>query len=151
MRVFGVAKSGVHYTVRKGAYAIIFKMDDFAKVALIRAHGDQYFLPGGGIELGESDEQCLRRELLEETGCSIYDIDYFAHAQCYFLSTLPVTRPMLSDGYFYTARLGGLVAEPIECDHFLEWVKVQECARLLYHEHQAWAVQVAYERLKHRP
>jgi 8-oxo-dGTP diphosphatase len=121
-------------------------MDDFAKIALIRAHRDQYFLPGGGIEPGESDEQCLRRELLEETGCSIFNIGYFAHAQRYFLSTLPVTRPMLSDGYFYTARLGLRVEEPIEHDHFLEWIEVRQCARLLYHEHQAWAVQEAWQR-----
>ncbi|MET1249105.1 NUDIX domain-containing protein [Sporolactobacillus sp. STCC-11] len=151
MRVFGVVKSGVHYTVRKSAYAVIFKMNDFSKVALIRAHSIQYFLPGGGIEIGESDAQCLKRELLEETGCTIDGIRYLCHAKRYFLSTLPAVRPMVSDGYFYTAELGEQVQQPTEPDNFLEWVDVRECSPLLFHEHQAWAVREALARSKHLP
>ncbi|MCQ2011071.1 NUDIX domain-containing protein [Sporolactobacillus sp. STSJ-5] len=148
MRIFGTVKNGVNYILRKGAYAVIFEGD---RTALIRANGNQYFLPGGGIESGETDEQCLKRELLEETGCTIDEIHYFGHAQRYFLSTLPVVQPMVSDGYFYTARLGQQVQQPTESDNFLEWIDVSKCGQLLFHEHQAWAVQEAWAQSQHRP
>ncbi|MCO7124531.1 NUDIX domain-containing protein [Sporolactobacillus shoreicorticis] len=134
--------------LRKGAYAVIFKGNH---AALIRANGDQYFLPGRGIECGETNEQCLKRELLEETGCTIDEIRYLGYAQRYFLSTLPVARPMVGDGYFYTARLGEQVQQPTEHDNFLEWIDVLACDQLLFHEHQAWAVQEAWAQLQHRP
>ncbi|MCO7175448.1 NUDIX domain-containing protein [Sporolactobacillus kofuensis] len=151
MRIFGTGMSNVDYFVRKGAYAVIFSEEDPEKVALIRAHGNQYFLPGGGIESGETDEQCLRRELLEETGHLIDTIQYLGHAQRYFLSTLPVVQPMINDGYFYTARFGPKIQTPVEPDNFLEWVDVQQSADLMFHEHQAWAIQKALDHLKNRP
>jgi 8-oxo-dGTP pyrophosphatase MutT (NUDIX family) len=37
-----------------------------------RASGRSYWqIPGGGIELDETEEQCVQREMLEETGLSV--------------------------------------------------------------------------------
>ena len=37
----------------------------------IVVHDDKYIIPGGGLEEGETYEQCCERELLEETGMQI--------------------------------------------------------------------------------
>lgn len=37
---------------------------------------DKYVVPGGHIELGERMEDALRREVKEETGLDVYDIDF---------------------------------------------------------------------------
>lgn len=46
------------------------------QVLLCRSHkwGNQYVIPGGHIELGESMQVALRREIKEETGLDVYDI-----------------------------------------------------------------------------
>lgn len=35
-------------------------------------NNDKYIIPGGGLEDGESYEQCCERELLEETGMQVW-------------------------------------------------------------------------------
>ena len=56
--------------------ALIFNQAD--KILLIKSHKwhNQYVVPGGHIELGETMEDALRREIEEETGLSIHDIGY---------------------------------------------------------------------------
>lgn len=54
--------------------AVIFNPDN--EVLLCKSHkwNNQYIIPGGHIELGEKMEDALRREIMEETGLEIYDI-----------------------------------------------------------------------------
>ncbi len=55
------------YRVRKTARAVLLDMN--GRVALFHsAKWGYYKVPGGGIERGESPEEALRREVLEETG-----------------------------------------------------------------------------------
>ena len=46
------------------------------KILLVKTHKwrGRYGIPGGHVELGETMEQALKRELLEETGLRIYGI-----------------------------------------------------------------------------
>lgn len=56
----------IEYSLRKAARAILFKDN---KVALLFVSKNNYHkLPGGGIEQGETIEEALSREILEETG-----------------------------------------------------------------------------------
>lgn len=54
--------------------AIIFNPDN--KILLCKSDkwDNKYVIPSGHIELGESIEDALKREILEETGLEIYDI-----------------------------------------------------------------------------
>jgi len=56
--------------------ALIFSPE--GKLFLMRSHKwrDKYVIPGGHIELGESMEQALRREIKEETGLDIDNIEF---------------------------------------------------------------------------
>ena len=56
--------------------ALIFGPD--GKIFLMRSHKwrDKYTVPGGHIELGETLEDALKREVKEETGFDIYDIKF---------------------------------------------------------------------------
>jgi len=48
------------------------------KIFLMRSHKwrDQYCIPGGHIEIGETIEQAVRREIKEETGLDITDLEF---------------------------------------------------------------------------
>jgi len=56
--------------------ALIF--DPKGRLFLMQSHkwGDQYVVPGGHVELGETLEAALRREVAEETGLTIHDIRF---------------------------------------------------------------------------
>jgi nucleoside triphosphatase len=58
--------------------ALIFNPE--GKLFAMRSHKwrDMYVIPGGHIELGERMEEALRREILEETGLEIYDVQFLA-------------------------------------------------------------------------
>ena len=63
-----VTKKGVKYYPRIAARAILTKGN---KIALLHVTKHAYYkLPGGGVEEGETVEQGLARELMEETGCT---------------------------------------------------------------------------------
>ena len=56
--------------------ALIFNAE--GKLFLMRSHKwrGKWVVPGGHIELGETMEQALRREIREETGLEIRDIEF---------------------------------------------------------------------------
>ncbi|MDQ7863947.1 NUDIX domain-containing protein [Peribacillus frigoritolerans] len=62
---------GLDYQIRKGVYAIIFNSAKDKVLAVQNSRG-HYFLPGGGIENEESYQECLEREMLEETGYKVF-------------------------------------------------------------------------------
>lgn len=61
-----------------GVYGLIIKED---KIVLIKKYGGPYDgkldLPGGTIEFGETPEETLKRELLEEIGVEVTDYELF--------------------------------------------------------------------------
>jgi nucleoside triphosphatase len=64
--------------------ALIFNPE--GKIFLMRSHKwrDKYVMPGGHIELGEKAEDALKREIKEETGLDIYNIEFICMQEFIF-------------------------------------------------------------------
>lgn len=86
--------------------------------------------PRGGVEAGESDEECAVRELIEETGLRLVRlhpewesvINYAVRIQQHTLERTIV--------YFLGEVAGKVVIDPAEHSEF-RWVNAQEARRLL--------------------
>ncbi len=82
---------------RLSVYAIL-RRDDCVLMCKNRSNG-KLWLPGGGIDSGETNEQVLRRECLEETGISDIRINkLLAEYQNYFYYE---PEDLAMDGYLY--------------------------------------------------
>jgi nucleoside triphosphatase len=67
--------------------ALIFNAE--GKYLLLKSHKwfGKYVIPGGHIELGETMEQALIREIKEETNLDIYDIEFIIFQEFIFNET----------------------------------------------------------------
>jgi 8-oxo-dGTP diphosphatase len=134
---FGAPDDGFHYAVRPGAYALI--VDDAGNLAVVNTpHGR--FLPGGGIDEGESLQEAMEREVREECGLEITLGSWSTHAIDFVFS--PVEgRHFEKRGTYVAARSLGVRHEKLELDHELEWMAPAEAAVMLKHAGQRWVVQ----------
>lgn len=130
MRRFGEARrADIQYTRRPGAYGVILRGDQ-ALLALNDSVGEEFALPGGGIDPGESPVQALHREAMEETGHRIAvvrrvgayqrftympEYDLWAHKIC----------------HIYLCRAARCVDAPSEPDHTPLWLPAGEAAETL--------------------
>ncbi|WLR57579.1 NUDIX domain-containing protein [Mesobacillus subterraneus] len=141
MITFGEFELGISYTSRPGVYGIILN-ENKNWIALIQTSDGKYFLPGGGMEGSESHGECLVREGMEEMGKLLEIGEWIGNAQRYFYSDKD-SQYYLGKGYFYRAEIVGDSGEPVEADHQLRWVETGIAVKMLFHEHQSWALQKA--------
>lgn len=137
-KVFGERVNGEAYVVREGAYGIV--LNDENKIAVVKNQFG-YFLPGGGIEEGESYEECLVREFREETGYSIKINRFIGKSSKYYFS-IAFNHYRHPIGFFYIVNLDKRLSDITEKDHELLWMNQNECTEFLY-DHQDWAVKEA--------
>lgn len=138
-KVFGI-KESVKYTDRKGAYLIPVHNN---KIGVIKTDKG-YFLLGGGLDKNETDEKCIKRECLEETGYIVVIKEKICSAEAF------TTHPKL--GYFhpvqsyYIGELKEKVSEPIETDHSLMWVRYEDIKGKMFAEMQNWALEQVWSK-----
>lgn len=138
-KIFGQREKGQYYD-RSGAYLVIFSG---GKTAVVRtARG--LFLLGGGIQGSENDQECIRRECLEECGCECTVKEYLASAEAFSVhDTKGLFHPIQR---YYMGDLLDKVQEPTEKDHFLIWADYGEIKGKMYSDMQNWALETGWKR-----
>lgn len=91
-----ISVEGLYF--RPSSYALIV---DGSKIALIKSkNGGRYFFPGGGVDLGETMEEALRREVKEETGLEVNQVKLIDCHDVFFEYT-PTKETFHSIQFFY--------------------------------------------------
>lgn len=133
---FGKRLPGRSYVVRRAAYALIWS-DDGARVATVKTRRG-HFLPGGGIEAGETDEIAVTREVREECARALAIDARIGEAVQFFGA---------SSGFFeghHVFFAGRFNSEPVgEGEHELDWLEPARAESLLYHASHVWAIGLA--------
>ncbi|MBP6881477.1 MAG: NUDIX domain-containing protein [Candidatus Pacebacteria bacterium] len=117
---------GTDYQLRKSARAILLNQAGEMVVQYLSKY-NFHKLPGGGVEVGESIEETLRREVSEEVGCA-----------CEIIRPIGMTieyrneSRLLQLSYCYEAKVVGEVGEPawdndeIEAEQGSLWLPPRE-------------------------
>ncbi len=104
--------------------------DGAGKVLMIRTHkwSDKWGIPGGKIERGETSEEALQREILEETALEISDIRFVMVQDC--IDSPEFFRPehFLLLNYITEADSHAVTLNE-EAEEFV-WVTIQEALKL---------------------
>ncbi|MCI8833110.1 MAG: NUDIX domain-containing protein [Clostridia bacterium] len=148
MKYVGRKDENVEYRKRPGAYAIIVNKDDdkIGIVKVITDEGVENFYLGGGIEEGETKLEALKREMIEEAGYTIKNIKELEEVGSYIFAE--------DHGYIeviasvYIAEFDKKVAEPIEKDHNVIWVKPEEYVDKMFREWQTYIMEKFIEKRK---
>ncbi len=136
-KIFGEKLKNEIYHDREAAYVVLLDGD---KIAVVKTSSGKLFLPGGKIETGESKEDCIVRECIEEMGAKVTVKEYFAIGERYFYHEAS-GRCSHAIGHFFYSDEYENVCEPTEMDEELLWLPYDEAIEGLYHPHHIWAVE----------
>jgi 8-oxo-dGTP diphosphatase len=141
MLQFGVRKPVSDYRYRATAFGIVERDGLIACVRVERETGPYFDLPGGGVDVEETEVQALTREFVEETGLTITPLNRIAEASQYFVRS---TRELVNNvGGFWTATVAAENPDAkCEDDHTLVWLDPTFAISRLRHDSHAWAVAV---------
>jgi 8-oxo-dGTP pyrophosphatase MutT (NUDIX family) len=133
---YGRRIDGRNYLVRPGSYAVI--QNDHGQVAIAQTAGG-IGLPGGGADGGESPEQTLHRELLEETGRPVLIHRRLGHALEFVHSTHE--GDFEKHCTFFQATFDpNSPSSPPEPGTQILWLTPHDAIAVLNHESHRWAV-----------
>lgn len=142
--IFGVRVADVEYVVRPSVYALI--NDAQGRLALVRAAGLTMF-PGGGVEDGETLEEAVCREVLEECALVVAVRDACARAAELVFAAAEATY-FEKASTFFTADILRTGSGRGERDHELLWLAPDRAMAALSHGSHRWALGEYRRRLR---
>lgn len=122
MQTFGTPVSPAR--PREGSYAVVF--DVAGRLLTVRGRRG-YFLPGGGVDEGETPEEALHRELMEECGLEITGLEWHGEALQHYVVN---GEPIVMHARFWRARAGRVLG-PGEDDW--AWLPPEETRGRFFH------------------
>ncbi len=134
---FGERIASGKCVIRPGAYGLLEK--NFQQLAVVRVE-NRLYLPGGGIDAGESLGETLIREFHEECGLSIRPGKWTTHA-VEFVNSRSEMKYYEKRSTFVEVAIDGPAQEPSETDHELIWWDADSVAEILSHGSRRWAVE----------
>lgn len=139
---FGNPSDDKKAVVRPGIYGVCVK-DGKLLIVKSRLGG---FIVGGGIESSESDEECLKRETLEEIGYDIEVKDWLEDIIEY-IYVPERDKSYVKTMRFYKINLLEYITEATEKDHFIEWIDKSEIESSMYLNGQAYILDKYFAKL----
>ena len=140
-RVFGI-KENAKYLDREGAYFIPCRNN---QIGVVLTHKGYFFL-GGGLDNGESHIECIKRECMEEVGCSPWVEGKLCSAESYIKHpTMGYFHPIQT---YYFGKLLDKKSTPTETDHILCWIEYTQLKGKMFVEMQNWALEQLVKRMK---
>lgn len=118
-----------HSKVREACRGVVVR--DGKLLLTYEVNTDQWFLPGGGLEEGESLTQCCIRELAEETGLVVKPLTQFATIHEYYEEWLFISHYFICEVTGQTERL--LTDREMEMGLEPRWISVEEAFEIFSH------------------
>jgi 8-oxo-dGTP diphosphatase len=135
--MFGERPEAETCLIRPSAYGFI--ADGDGRLAVVRT-GQGTFLPGGGVEAGETPEDAIEREAREECGLVVRPGGWTVRA-IQFVHSVPERVHFEKRSTFMVAALEGSVSAARDDDHELVWDDLETAARSLSPPSHGWAVE----------
>lgn len=129
---FGNILPQINYRDRPAAYAVITSGD--GKIAVVKGTRG-YFLPGGGSLEGETPEETVRRELLEELARDIVITGKIGEAVQYY--SAGDAHYKMKAIFFKAAFSGGRRGE---AENELIWLDAKESEGAFFYQCHEWAI-----------
>jgi len=134
---FGKQKKGIVYRERPSVYGIAYNAK--GEILVARARG-KLVLPGGGVDEGETAENALLREILEETGWRVDIIDEVCRANEYMVSKRK-NRATNKLAQFFRIEAIDQIHDPLDDDHEPLWIPRKRALKELRQDFFRWAVE----------
>lgn len=120
--IYGENRFAQHTRIREACRGIIIRE---GKILLTyEVNTDQWFIPGGGLEKGETREACVIRELAEETGCVVAPKGQYLTINEYYEEWLFASHYFVCDSVGKTERT--LTEREVEVGLEPRWIPLRE-------------------------